>query len=103
ELLAAKVGIDSEALDPAARLLQPEFARAHVRQHETHQASLGFGHLRGLWIAPQVVHHPALPEIRTVDAGDAFVDADDAANIELIERTDADRGADFGHGSPIGR
>ena len=44
ESFAALRGIDAEALDPAARFLEPELAAAHVAQHEPDNLAVHLGH-----------------------------------------------------------
>src|SRR5215831_16596477 len=92
------VGIDPEALDPAARLLDSELAGLHLAEHEPHHFAFDLGHLRGIRIAPKVIHDTALPDIRSVRACDAFVDSDDAADVQLVDGTDPDLGGGVGHG-----
>src|SRR5436309_831618 len=94
---AAVVGIDAEALDPPARLLEAKLAGPQIAEHEAHDLAVHLRHLGGLGVAPQVVAHPLLPDLGAVDAGDALVDLDHAAEVELVERADAGTGGDSGH------
>ena len=91
------VRVDAEALDPAARLLDAELAGTHVSQHEPDQTPFYLGDLGGIGIAAQVVAHAALPDLGTVDAGDALVDPRDAADVQLIQWPDTHLGLEIGH------
>src|SRR4030095_8402797 len=97
QVTAAVVGMDPEALDPAARFLEPELPRAQVGEHEPDESPVVLRHLGGAGIAAQVIAHAAFPDLGAVDAGDALVDIHDTADVELVEGSDAGFGLDAGH------
>src|SRR5262245_40768144 len=97
DVAAAKIGVDAESLDPAARLLDAELAGPDVAQHESDHPAAHLGHLGGVGVAAQVIAHAALPDLRAVDAGDPLVDSGDAADVELVHRTHSDRRLYVGH------
>src|SRR5439155_19252455 len=92
------IRVDSETLDPAARLLEAELPTSQVREHESDLLAAQFRDLARVGIAPQIVHDPALPHIRPIHAGEPLVDRDDAGDIELGEGADADLLGDRAHG-----
>jgi hypothetical protein len=55
EVLTAMIGVDAEALDPAAHVIEAELAGPQVAHHEPHDLAADLGHLRGARIAAGVV------------------------------------------------
>src|SRR5207302_49470 len=54
--LLARRRIYAEELDPPGGLLEPELASADLAEHEPDDAAIEVGHVRGVRVAPDVVH-----------------------------------------------
>src|SRR5688572_1235026 len=91
-------GVDPEALDPAAALLEPEFAAADVAEHEADDLAADLGHPRALGVAPQVIGDAVLPELRSIDAADLLVDAGDRLDVRVGQGADNQVRCLDGHG-----
>src|SRR2546428_48186 len=98
QIAAAKVRMDPEGLDPAARRLDPELARAHVAEHEADDLALDLGYTRRFGVAGEVKGPALLPEIGPILPADPLVNPDDGVDVELVEGPDAGLILDVGHG-----